>query len=85
MPMPTRSSASPSTSTTPSPSGASRHLACVRCLTYACASTSASTAYSDDRWLTACYQLTPRLQRLGRDMTLLDLGTCTDTEAIAVT
>lgn len=36
------------------------------------------------QWLAACYRITPHLQRLGSDAALLDLGTCTDTEALSV-
>jgi nucleotidyltransferase/DNA polymerase involved in DNA repair len=40
---------------------------------------------SDQRralWLTACYRLTASIERLGQDATLLDLGVCTDAEAV---
>jgi hypothetical protein len=35
-------------------------------------------------WLTACYQLTPYLQRFGVHSALLNLGPCPDAEAVAV-
>ncbi len=35
-------------------------------------------------WLTACYQLTPHLQRFGDASALLDLGLCNDAEAATV-
>jgi DNA polymerase III alpha subunit len=60
--------------------GASRHVVWVR-------SHSHSTSPSDDHWplwLTACHQLASHLQRFGPDAALLDLGTCTDEEAVAV-
>jgi len=40
---------------------------------------------SDQRralWLTACSRLTASIQRLGQDAALLDLGVCTDAEAV---
>jgi nucleotidyltransferase/DNA polymerase involved in DNA repair len=40
---------------------------------------------SDQRralWLTACYRLTASIERLGQDAALLDLGVCTDAEAV---
>ena len=58
--------------------GVSRHVAWVHCL----------TERPDDGqwpvWLTACYHLTPQLQRVGPGAALLDLGACTDTEAVEV-
>lgn len=57
--------------------GVSRHLAFVHCL-------ARPSTPGDDLWLTACYQLTPRLQRFGPDAALLDLGPCTEDEAVAV-
>jgi hypothetical protein len=35
-------------------------------------------------WLTACYRLTPYLQQFGVNSALLDLGPCSDAEAVAV-
>jgi nucleotidyltransferase/DNA polymerase involved in DNA repair len=40
---------------------------------------------SDQRralWLIACYRLTASIERLGQDAALLDLGVCTDAEAV---
>lgn len=76
LPMPTRTSTSQPSPATPPQGGAYRHLACVKYLTR-------PSTPGDDRWLTTCYQLTSRLQRLGRDAALLYLGTCIDEEAMA--
>jgi hypothetical protein len=54
-----------------------RHLAFIRTITR-------SGRSGDNRWLTTCYQLTLHLQRLGHDAALLDLGPCTDDEAVDV-
>ncbi len=74
--MPTRPPA-PLASTASPQVGVYRHLAFVRCLTR-------SSIPGDDLWLTACYHLTPSLQRFGHDAALLDLGPCTEQEAVAV-
>ncbi len=64
-----------------------RHLAWVRCLTL---TGSKRTGTGDalvpgwPAWLTACYQLTPCLQRFSATSALLDLGRCTEAEAVAV-
>lgn len=58
----------------------SRHLAWVRCLPHPKHPGDAQWPV----WLTACYQLTPYLQRFGANSALLDLGPCTDAEAVAV-
>lgn len=62
--------------------GVFRHLVWVRCLTHT------SLGYPGDTdwplWLRACYQVTPHLQRFGYNTALLDLGNCTDEEAVAV-
>ncbi|HEV2405470.1 MAG TPA: hypothetical protein VGR88_08465, partial [Ktedonobacterales bacterium] len=34
-------------------------------------------------WLSACYALTPRVERVSADAALLDLGSCTPEEALA--
>ena len=60
----------------------SRRLAWVRCLTPI-----RTERLGDDQWpawLTACYQLTPHLQRFGDASALLDLGPCTAAEAATV-
>jgi hypothetical protein len=64
--------------------GAYRHLAVVHATTHAvtCLST-ASDGEGDEEWLAACYRLTARLQLLGSDAALLDLGPCTEAEAAA--
>src|SRR5215468_2503639 len=74
--MSTRAPASQSSAATSPPvGGVYRHLACVRCLTR-------SSLPGETPWLTACYQLVPHLQRLRHDLALLDLGPCSDEEAI---
>src|SRR5258708_40373339 len=35
----------------------------------------------DADWLTCCYQVTPRIERLSATAVTLDVGTCTDAEA----
>src|SRR5690349_14746336 len=35
-------------------------------------------------WLAPCYQLTPRVQHLSATAALLDLGICTEAEAVSV-
>lgn len=84
--MPTRPSASRITPSLSSPASAdsaqasvSHHLAFVCVL-----SPTRTGVHGDDGWLTTCYQLTPRLQRFGRNAALLDLGPCTEAEALAV-
>ena len=64
----------------------SRHLAWVRCLTPTPTPTRTEHLGDDQwpAWLTACYQLTPHLQRFGDASALLDLGPCTDAEAATV-
>jgi nucleotidyltransferase/DNA polymerase involved in DNA repair len=80
--MPTRTPASRSApASLSSDGGASRHFVWARSLTRI-----RTEPPGDDHWplwLTACYQLTPHLQRFGPDSALLDLGNCTDTEAMA--
>ena len=80
---PASQSSSSSSSLSPhssSPASVSRYLAWVRCV-------SQTKHLGSDQWptwLTACYQLTPYLQRFGPDYALLDLGPCTSAEAVAV-
>ena len=38
----------------------------------------------DEAWLAACYRVTPRLEHVSATRALLDLGSCTDGEAAAV-
>ncbi len=63
-----------------SPAAVARRFAWVRCLSH----TKHHDADQWPTWLTACYQLTPYLQRFGVNSALLDLGPCTDTEAVSV-
>ena len=61
---------------------AARLFVWVRCLTRP-----PTEHLSNDQWpawLTACYQLTPYLQRFGVNSALLNLGPCADAEAVAV-
>jgi hypothetical protein len=82
--LPFQPSSSSSSSSSSSPATTvSRHLAWVRCFSH-------TKLVGDDQWptwpswLTACYQLTPYLQQFGVNSALLDLGPCTDAEAVAV-
>lgn len=84
-PVPTKTPASlPSRASLSSETGVSRHFVWVRCLSLS----HTRTEHPDDDhwppWLAACYQLTPHLQRFGPDVALLDLGNCTDAEAVVV-
>jgi impB/mucB/samB family C-terminal domain len=56
--------------------GRSRHLAFV-CLA---SGSGACTA----EWIEACYRLTPRVERVAASGALLDLGSCTDDEALCL-
>lgn len=83
MPMPSLSGSTPASlpfQPSSSTDAVSRHLAWVHCLT---PSTRVDGAQWP-QWLTACYQVTPYLQRFGVHSALLDLGLCTDAEAMAV-
>jgi len=73
----------PSSSPSSSPPAVSRHFAWVRCLSHPKHQHDAQWP-TWPAWLTACYQLTPYLQRFGVNSVLLDLGPCTDAEAVAV-
>lgn len=72
-------------SSSSSADAARRHLVWVRCVTPTI-NTTPTQRLGDVQWpgwLTACHRLTPQLQRFGPDTALLDLGTCTDAEALA--
>jgi len=56
--------------------GVYRHLAVVHALTR-------TSTPGAGEWLAPCYRLTTHLQRLGHNAALLDLGLCTDAEAVA--
>jgi hypothetical protein len=85
MPMPSLPGNTPASlpsqpSSLSSPAAVSRHLAWVRCLSRPKHQRDAQWP----SWLTACYHLTPYLQRYGVHSALLDLGSCTDVEAVSV-
>jgi len=76
----------------PAHADAWRHLALVRLtgvtglsgfsgLTTAASGADGADGADGASWLAVCYRLTGRLERLGRDVALLDLDVCTDAEA----
>lgn len=86
MPMPSQPGSTPtSLPFQPSslPTTVFRHVAWVRCLSQPEHQRDAQWPMWPS-WLTACYRLTPYLQQFGVNSALLDLGPCSDAEAVAV-
>ena len=77
MPMPAIAMSIPAASATPTPTP---HVAYVELRGWA----PEAGEDDDETWLTACYRITPRLERVSATRALLDLGNCTDGETETV-